>query len=243
MPYRTILTFLGFVATIIGAAGSPSAALAETSEETTVVEAGIEVTSDNLPFQFYAVDVYSSMTPIPYRFIGFLDSQVVFDVIGTEPNTFGSFATVENPEEAEFIDTLEIILTNDCPLSGNPMGLDNIVVLGSSPDNSETIDFTGLTIGSPFVDYFQGEFTVTSLFGDWLVSGYGNPSPAIIFYNPYPVGGSITGLTPQWVRCRNMTTRQTVTIQQPGTVWDCEAEGLVVTSGDRVRMTVQGTAD
>jgi hypothetical protein len=243
MLYRTVLAFLGFLTTSSGVAGPPPDTFLAALSEETIVDGRIEITRDSSPFQFYAVDVYSSMTPIPYRFTGFLDSQLVFDVTETEPNTFGGFATVENPQYFKFVDTLEITLTN--PLSGNPMGLDNIVVSDSSLDVLETIDFTGLTGGLPFDVYFQGEFTVTSLFGDWLVSGtYGNPIPFIFFYNPYPVGGSVTGMTPRWVRCQNMSTKQTVvTIGELGTVWNCEAAGLVVSTGDRVRMTVEGTAD
>ncbi len=53
-----------------------------------------------------------------------------FTVNGTEPNTFGNFATVQNPNAGTLIDTLVISLSNPanqcCP---NPMGLDNIVVV------------------------------------------------------------------------------------------------------------------
>ena len=155
------------------------------------VTASIEVTREGSPFQFHTVDVYSSMTPIPYRFTGFLDSEVVFDVTGTEPNTFGAFATVENPYDTDTVDVVEITLTNPAiPVSGNPMGLDNIVVSGV-----------------------------------------------------YPVGGSVTGIDPQWVRCQNLTTRQIVIIREPEFSWNCEEAGLAVGSGDRIRMTIQGTSE
>jgi hypothetical protein len=94
--------------------------------------AAIRVTAGGTTFRFVSVDVYSSVTPIPYVFTGLRDSVTVFSVAATEPNTFGNFATVLNPESADLIDTLLITLTNTPPISGccetNPMGLDNIVL-------------------------------------------------------------------------------------------------------------------
>jgi len=155
MSYRAIIAFFCFVTVTSGVVGSPSTLVAATLSGESTGDGSIEVTSDGSPFQFQAVDVYSSMTPIPYRFIGILDSQVVFDVSGTEPNTYGGFATVENPHSAEFIDTLEITLTN--PMLENPMGLDNIVVSSSVTDTVEILDFAGLTHDSSFAVYYRGK--------------------------------------------------------------------------------------
>jgi hypothetical protein len=98
--------------------------------------ASIKVTGGNFTFKFNSVDLYSSVTKIPYIFTGYLKSNMVFKVTGTEPNTFGNFATVTNPHNMDVIDRLDITLTNPaiptCPsCSGNPMGLDNIVLLSS----------------------------------------------------------------------------------------------------------------
>jgi hypothetical protein len=94
--------------------------------------AAIRVTAGGTTFRFVSVDVYSSVTPIPYVFTGLRDSATVFSVAATESNTFDNFATVLNPESADLIDTLLITLTNTPPISGccetNPMGLDNIVL-------------------------------------------------------------------------------------------------------------------
>jgi YVTN family beta-propeller protein len=57
-----------------------------------------------------------------------------------------------------------------------------------------------------------------------------------------PVGGSATGLTPAAVLCRNVTTAQTIQFQTSDASWDCEAAGLAVNPGDKVRTGVQGTA-
>lgn len=98
------------------------------------VSASIEVTAtgDSL-FTFESVDVYSSVTPIPYVLTGYRNGVPVFSLVGTQPNTFGNFATVTNPDAVLPIDRLVITLTNPttplCPTcANNPVGLDNIVV-------------------------------------------------------------------------------------------------------------------
>jgi len=58
------------------------------------------------------------------------------------------------------------------------------------------------------------------------------------------VGGTVTGVNPRRVVCKNLTTRKHVTILLDGvTAWDCEAAGLVVNPGDRIWQTVIGIAD
>jgi len=78
-------------------------------------------------FRFQSVDLYSSVTRIPYDITGVKDDAVVFTASDTLPNTFGNFRTVVNPHAADLIDTLIIRLTNS-PGVTNPMGLDNIVL-------------------------------------------------------------------------------------------------------------------
>jgi hypothetical protein len=60
------------------------------------------------------------------------------------------------------------------------------------------------------------------------------PSPV------HPVGGSVTALRLQQVRCDNLTTGQAVEEGVQGTSWNCEALGLTVLPGDRVSMLVEG---
>jgi hypothetical protein len=86
--------------------------------------AEILVTSAGSPFTFSSVELYSSVTAIPYVFTGLLRGSPVFTATGVVPNTFGNFATVSGPSLP--IDTLRISLTN--MFQGNPMGLDNLVV-------------------------------------------------------------------------------------------------------------------
>jgi hypothetical protein len=54
------------------------------------------------------------------------------------------------------------------------------------------------------------------------------------------LGGWVTGLTLSTAVCKNVTTGQAVTLNDPVSPWDCEAAGLGVTPGDRVTMHVRG---
>jgi hypothetical protein len=90
----------------------------------------VKVTAGGSAFSFASVDLYSSVTPIPYTFTGLMGSTTVFSVSGTVPNTFGAFATVANPNAEDLIDTLVIELTNDLAngpaCCDNTMSLDNV---------------------------------------------------------------------------------------------------------------------
>jgi hypothetical protein len=93
----------------------------------------VRVTAGNMPFRLDSLDLYSSVTPIPYTLTGSFGGVVMFGATGTVPHTFGAFATVTNPFPSAVIDTLVISVTNpatlSCPsCSGNPVGIDNIVV-------------------------------------------------------------------------------------------------------------------
>jgi hypothetical protein len=89
----------------------------------------ITVTAGGSPFSMTSVDLYSSITAIPYVFEGFRNGTPVFTVAGTQPQTFGNFATVLNPRASDIIASLVIRLTNPPPCCGNPVGLDTIVVM------------------------------------------------------------------------------------------------------------------
>ena len=47
-------------------------------------------------------------------------------------------------------------------------------------------------------------------------------------------------MTPHTAACENVTTGQTVTLNDPAPVWDCEAAGLGVTAGDQVALHMRG---
>ena len=83
---------------------------------------------DHRPFVLRSIDVYSSITPIPYTISGVRDFSVVFSMSDTLPNTFGNFKTVVSTHPGDLVDTVSIQLTNPSTCCQNPMGVDNIVV-------------------------------------------------------------------------------------------------------------------
>ena len=94
------------------------------------ITAAVTITASGSEFRFQSVDLYSSITTIPYVFTGRLKSNQVFSVSAEEGNTFGSFVPVANPNATDTIDTLVITLSNpETPCCPNPVGLDNIVVV------------------------------------------------------------------------------------------------------------------
>ena len=112
------------------AVGAPAPSIVFFAQGGTTLTRGVSVTAGASTFRFISVDLYSSMTPIPYAITGLRGSAVVFSMTGTLPNTFGNFRTLEHPNGRDTIDTLVISLSNPAPAGGsNPMGLDNIVVL------------------------------------------------------------------------------------------------------------------
>jgi len=90
----------------------------------------LTVTSGGALFTFTAVDVYSSITPIPLEIVGLRDGAPVFSASGTVPNPNGRFTTIANPFSSGIIDTLRIRTTNPATACcSNPVGVDNIVVV------------------------------------------------------------------------------------------------------------------
>ncbi len=113
-------------------APAPSAQFNRNPEEPEV-SSGLFITAGGADFTFSSVDLYSSVTPIPYRVLGYQGDVVVLDFSGTVPNTFGAFRTVLNEQSGLLLDRLYIRLTNPfLALGGNPVGMDNIMVARSS---------------------------------------------------------------------------------------------------------------
>jgi hypothetical protein len=110
--------------------GAPAPCIVFYARGGTALTRGVRVTAGASTFKFVAVDLYSSTTPIPYKITGLRRSVLVFSMTGTLPNTFGNFRTVEHPNGRDTIDVLVISLSNPAPSGGgNPMGVDNIVLL------------------------------------------------------------------------------------------------------------------
>jgi hypothetical protein len=96
------------------------------------VTASLEITDGGDAFTFKSVDLYSSVTKIPWVFTGFRNGIEVFSANGELPNTLGTFVTTSNPFALIEIDRLVVALTQptnvSCDCALNPMGPDNIVV-------------------------------------------------------------------------------------------------------------------
>jgi len=109
--------------------GKPAPAIIFRGLAEPTIQASVRLDAGGARFMFTSVDLYSSVTPIPYLMTGSRAGTAVFSLSGTVPNTFGRFETVLNPQPTAIIDTLVITLSNPatpcCP--GNPVGLDNIV--------------------------------------------------------------------------------------------------------------------
>lgn len=99
-------------------------------------------------FTFSAVDLYSSVTPTPYRFIGYNEGMPLFDFSATMPNTFGQFVTAFNAASDVLIDLLYIELVNPFdPIGDNPVGFDNVVVnLASAVPEPGTVSLAALAL-------------------------------------------------------------------------------------------------
>ena len=103
----------------------------------TALDADVTITRQGAPFGLTSVEVYSSVTTIPYSIVGLKGSSTVFQLSATQPITHGLFVAVSNPQPKAIIDTLIIRLTNPCEagiqtndghVGTNPVGLDNVAL-------------------------------------------------------------------------------------------------------------------
>jgi hypothetical protein len=108
----------------------------------TTTTAAIEITHAGATFSFSAIDIYSSVTPVPYVFTGSLSGATVFTTTGTVPLPLGNFITTTNPHGADLIDALDVTLSTftQFPVP-NTVGVDNIVVSTASPSVDEPASF------------------------------------------------------------------------------------------------------
>ena len=107
--------------------GAPLPYLGFTRTGSSNATASLSVSAGGAPFRTSSVHVYSSVTTIPVVLTGMLGPHVVFSMNTTVPNTFGTFARLDNPSGEVVIDRLFITMSND--YAGNPMGIDNLVVV------------------------------------------------------------------------------------------------------------------
>jgi hypothetical protein len=115
--------------------GAPGPSVVFDTVPNTETDGTITITGDGRPFTFLKMDIYSSVTQIPWMVTGKRNGAVVFQGSGTQGLTFGNFVTVNNTSSSIQVDQLEISLANvlgdlmcPSPPCTNPMGVDNIVV-------------------------------------------------------------------------------------------------------------------
>ena len=120
--------------TVLGTYGNPLPSIQFAAVPTEPFTVGqLQVTAGGALFTFTSVDLYSSVTTIPYSVSGLLNGVPQFIHNGTVPPTSGRFATVSGPTVNIPIDTLIIGISNVPPptcatCATNPMGVDNIAV-------------------------------------------------------------------------------------------------------------------
>ena len=132
-----------------GIYGNPPPGLYFIAQPNQVLTGTVEVTEGGALFTFNSVDVYSSITAIPYTFTGFLNGNQVYTVSGVTQLAMGNFLTVMNPDSSIAVNTLDISVTND-PGSccSNPMALDNINVTQQSATVPEPATLSLFGIGA-----------------------------------------------------------------------------------------------
>jgi hypothetical protein len=109
--------------------GNPAPFIQFITEASTTTTGEVTISSGGGFFSFESIDLYSSVTQIPYEIVGLRGRDAVLLVTGTLGNTFGNFRTVTNDRPGTFVDTLFIRLTNTTGGAGpNPMGFDNLVL-------------------------------------------------------------------------------------------------------------------
>jgi len=108
--------------------GNPAPFIQFTTEPNTTTIGEVTVSSGGGFFSFESIDLYSSVTRIPYEIVGLRGRDTVLSVTGTLGNTFGNFRTVTSDRPGTFVDTLFIRLTNTAAGASNPMGFDNLVL-------------------------------------------------------------------------------------------------------------------
>jgi hypothetical protein len=115
----TVTTTYGNPAPYIGLAAQPG----------TTTGGEVRISAAGSPFSFSSVDLYSSLTPVPYVLTGLKNGVIVFTVADVLPNPMGAFVTVPNPHASDVIDMLLISVTTQTPpCCSNAIGIDNIRV-------------------------------------------------------------------------------------------------------------------
>jgi Concanavalin A-like lectin/glucanases superfamily len=110
------------------------------------------------------------------------------------------------------------------------------LAIGSVPDPNGIAPYSDSN-----VSYFPGSIDEVRIYNRALSAA---EMQELVLDGTQPsVGGSVAGVSPKIVVCRNLTTAQRVVIRNGDGSWDCEAAGLVVAAGHSIQQTVAGRAN
>lgn len=147
---------------------------------------------------------------------------------------------VANPHLSFTFDTpVKIEQVSIGPYQGNPIYVPKTVII-----NGKTFSLSGNEIagGRKFLK-FQGPFIGPNIeialiddnTGSWIFID------EVQFYTP-SIQGTASWKTGHTVTCLNVTENKTVTLPKTkASAWDCEKAGLSVKSGDKIKVTIEGT--
>ena len=114
--------------TVDGEDGNPAPMIEFVVPANSIVSKAVTVSEAGNEFALDSIDIYSSVAAVNWEFVGKLRGQTLYKDKGQIPNPMGGFATVDNPDAATLVDSVEVKLTSVNTAIENPIGLDNIVV-------------------------------------------------------------------------------------------------------------------
>jgi len=150
-----------------------------------------------------------------------------------------SFFDPSDPTQLAVTDFVSV--RGDLHGAGQSITLDTFDVNGNLIASFTTTDVGGATLSISAPGIHSVQFLGTQDQGGVALDDltFNSVTPTGL----HDVGGAITGVNPNRVVCRNLTTMQTIIIQDGSRSWDCQAAGLVVHTGDSIQQTVRGLAD
>lgn len=112
-----------------GSYGNPAPMIQFPVPADKIVTNAVTVTHATERFTYKSVDLYSSLSPVKWKFAGSLKGKTVYSQSGQMPNPTGGFTTLKNGHAGAAVDKVDITLTNvKVPCCGNEIGIDNIVL-------------------------------------------------------------------------------------------------------------------
>ena len=156
--------------------------------------------------------------------------------------TFFEPSNPSNPAVTDFVSVRGDLHGEGQSITLNAFDVDGNLIVSFTTTN---VDGVTLSVSAPGIHSVQfiGTEDEHGVALDDLTFNSVTPANSLPPPTPNVVGGTVTGVNPERVVCRNLTTMQTVIIEDGSRSWDCTAAGLVVNTGDSVWLIVQGLAD